>query len=75
MTLDEVMAELKSLGNAGTLATYRRHGANGDMFGVRIGDLKKVLKKIKGDQELALALWETRNGDAMDGRSRRGGTC
>jgi len=65
MTLDEVMAELKSLGKEQTLATYRRHGADGDMFGVQIGDLKKVLKKIKGDQELALALWETGNGDAM----------
>ncbi|NQV25916.1 MAG: DNA alkylation repair protein [Rhodopirellula sp.] len=65
MTVDEVMAELQSYGNAGTLATYRRHGAHGDMFGVKIGDLKKVLKKIKGDQELALALWETGNGDAM----------
>jgi 3-methyladenine DNA glycosylase AlkD len=65
MTIDEVMAELESLGNAGTLATYRRHGADGDMFGVKIGDLKTVLKKTKGDQELALALWETGNGDAM----------
>jgi 3-methyladenine DNA glycosylase AlkD len=65
MTVDQVVAELKSLGNAGTLATYRRHGAAGDMFGVKIGDLKTVLKKIKGDQKLALALWETGNGDAM----------
>lgn len=65
MTVNEVMAELKSLGKEQTLATYRRHGANGDMFGVQIGDLKKVLKKIKGDQHLALALWETGNGDAM----------
>lgn len=65
MTIDEVMAELKSLGKEQTLATYRRHGADGDLFGVQIGDLKKVLKKIKGDQELALALWDTGNGDAM----------
>lgn len=65
MTLKEVMAELKSLGKPGTLTTYRRHGADGDLFGVQIGDLKKVLKKIKGDQELALELWETGNGDAM----------
>jgi 3-methyladenine DNA glycosylase AlkD len=65
MTVKEVMAELKSLGKPGTLATYRRHGADGDMFGVQIGDLKKVLKKIKGDQDLALALWDTGNGDAM----------
>jgi hypothetical protein len=55
MTIDEVMAELKSLGKERTVATYRRHGADGDLFGVQIGDLKKVLKKIKGDQELALS--------------------
>lgn len=65
MTVDEVMAELKSLGNERTAATWRRHGANGELFGVKIGDLKKVLKKIRGDQELALALWETGNADAM----------
>jgi 3-methyladenine DNA glycosylase AlkD len=65
MTIDEVMAELKSLGKERTVASYRRHGADGDLFGVQIGDLKKVLKKIKGDQELALALWDTGNGDAM----------
>lgn len=65
MNVTEVMAELEALGNQQTLATYRRHGADGDLFGVKIGDLKKVLKKIKGDQELALALWETGNGDAM----------
>lgn len=65
MTFGEVMAELKSLGNERQVATYRRHGATGDLFGVKIGDLKKVLKKIKGEQELALALWETGNGDAM----------
>ncbi len=65
MNVDEVMAELKSLGKEQTLATYRRHGADGEMFGVQIGDLKKVLKKIKGDQDLALSLWETGNGDAM----------
>jgi len=65
MTLDEVMTELKSRGNERTVTTYRRHGANGEMFGVKIADLKKILKKIKGDQELALELWETGNADAM----------
>jgi 3-methyladenine DNA glycosylase AlkD len=65
MTVDEVMTELKSLGNEKTVVTYRRHGATGEMFGVKIADLKKILKKIKGDQDLALALWETSNADAM----------
>lgn len=65
MDVAEVMAELKSLGSEQTLRTFRRHGANGEMFGVKVGDLKKVLKRIKGNQELALELWETNNSDAM----------
>ena len=65
MTLKQVMAELKSLGNPRQVQVYRRHGADGDMFGVRIGDLKNVLKKIKGNQQLALELWDTGNADAM----------
>lgn len=64
MTVDEVMKELKSLGSEQTLKTYRRHGAVGDLFGVKVGDLTKIRKRIKGDQEIALALWDTGNGDA-----------
>jgi 3-methyladenine DNA glycosylase AlkD len=65
MTVDEVLAELESLGSAQTVKTFRRHGAEGPMFGVKVGDLKKVLKKIKGDQQLAMELWDTNNSDAM----------
>lgn len=69
MKLNEVMKELKSLGNAQTVKTYRNHGAEGPMFGVKVGDLKKVLSRIKKSdcdpQELALALWDTNNSDAM----------
>ena len=35
------------------------------MFGVKVGDLKTILKKIKGRQELALELYDTGNTDAM----------
>jgi 3-methyladenine DNA glycosylase AlkD len=65
MTLEEVMRQLKSLGTAQTVKTFRNHGADGEMFGVKIGDMKKVLKQIKGDQELAMQLWDTNNSDAM----------
>lgn len=64
-TLSEVMQELESLGSEQQVKTYRRHGADGPMFGVKVGDLKKILKKIKGDQALALELWDTGNADAM----------
>jgi len=64
-TLSDIMQELESLGSEQQVKTYRQHGADGPMFGVKVGDLKKVLKKIKGDQSLALGLWDTGNADAM----------
>jgi hypothetical protein len=36
------------------------------MFGVKVGDLKPVLRPIKGNQKLALELYATGNSDAMD---------
>lgn len=65
MKLSEVMAELKALGNEQQLKTYRTHGAAGEVYGVKIGDLKVLAKKLKGDQALALELYETGNLDAM----------
>ena len=35
------------------------------MFGVKVADLKKILKKTKKDHELSLALYETGISDAM----------
>lgn len=65
MTCDEVMAELKGYGNAQTKKTFLRHGAKEPFFGVKIGDLKKIQKKVKKDHALALALYDTGNSDAM----------
>lgn len=61
-----IMAELESKGSEKTRKTYVRHGLPEDrMFGVSIADLKVIAKKIKGQQELAYALYETGNLDAM----------
>jgi 3-methyladenine DNA glycosylase AlkD len=65
MNAGDVMSELERLGTAQTRKTYSRHGAPESMFGVKIGDLKPLAKKLKGQQELALALYETGNSDAM----------
>src|SRR5262245_10002643 len=64
-TVAQVMAELKKKGSEQTRKTYARHGVDIPMFGVKVGDLKPIAKKIKGDQKLALALYETGNYDAM----------
>jgi len=65
-TLKSILAELKSKGKETTRRTYARHGVpEGRMFGVSIADLKVIAKSIKGEQQLALDLFETGNLDAM----------
>ena len=65
MQVEEVMTRLQKLGSEQTRKTLRRHGAQGEFFGVKIGDMKPLAKQLMGEQELALALYETGNGDAM----------
>lgn len=66
MTVQAILKQLKSLGNAGTKKVLLRHGAREPFFGVRIQDLKKVQKRIGGpDHELAMGLYRTGNSDAM----------
>jgi 3-methyladenine DNA glycosylase AlkD len=42
-----------------------KHGAKEPIFGVKVADLKKILKKTKKNHELSLELYETGNSDAM----------
>ena len=64
-TLDQVMKSLKAKGSEQTRNTFKRHGASDDLFGVRVADMKEIAKTIKGDQNLAYALYDTGNYDAM----------
>ncbi len=64
-TVSQVMTELESKGSEQTRKTLARHGAPENMFGVKVADLKVIAKKIKGNQQLALDLFETENGDAQ----------
>lgn len=65
MTVDEVLAALKELGNEGTARVLRNHGAHDPCYGVKIGDLKLLQKRIKTNHELSLALYDTGVYDAM----------
>ena len=65
MTLDEVMLKLEALGSEQIKNIYLKHGAREPYFGIKIADLKKLVKNIKKDQDLALALYDTGNSDAM----------
>jgi 3-methyladenine DNA glycosylase AlkD len=64
-TVKQVMTELKKKGSAQTRKIYSRHGAPEDMFGCSVADMKVIAKKIKGNHELALELFDTENSDAM----------
>ena len=65
MNLQEVMKELESFGNTQTKKVLMKHGAKEPFYGVKVQDLKKIVKKIKKDHELSLQLYETGNSDAM----------
>jgi len=65
MTYKEVMQELEKLGNEQTKKTLTKHGAREPFFGVRVGDMKKLVKANKKDHELCLKLYDSGNSDAM----------
>jgi len=65
MTANEIVAQLKKLGNEGYKKTFLRHGAKEPIYGVKIEELKKIQKKVKVDYKLALELYDTGISDAM----------
>ena len=65
MNVEEILERLSELGTEQTKKIFMNHGASGNLFGVKVGDLKKLVKYVKKDQELTLALYETGNSDAM----------
>jgi 3-methyladenine DNA glycosylase AlkD len=64
MNLQEVMAQLEAAGTQQNRKTYRNHGVKGEQVGVSFAFLDKLVKQIKHDHDLALALWATGNQDA-----------
>jgi 3-methyladenine DNA glycosylase AlkD len=65
MTASEVIRELEGYGNETTKRIFINHGAREPFFGVKVQDLKKIVKKIKKDYRLSLELYDTGNSDAM----------
>jgi 3-methyladenine DNA glycosylase AlkD len=66
MTADEIVKQLKTMGNEGYKRIMMNHGIKEPIFGVKIEDLKnKFQKKIKKDYQLALDLYDTGIYDAM----------
>lgn len=65
MTLREVMDAIKSYGSATIKNILIKHGGQEPIYGAKVGDLKVLQKKIKKDQALAMALYDSGVYDAM----------
>ena len=65
MTFEEIMQFLEDHANPNGKKVLMRHGARDPFYGVRIGDLKKIVKKVNKNHDLALRLYATGNSDAM----------
>ena len=64
MTLEETLTQLETLANEKMRAQNIKNGAGDNQFGVRLGDIRKLAKRIKANHTLAMVLWETGNIDA-----------
>jgi 3-methyladenine DNA glycosylase AlkD len=65
MTVKEILAQLESLGDEARRKHNAKAGAPDNQFGVKLGDIRALAKKIKTDHDLALKLWETGNVEAQ----------
>src|SRR3954469_25919675 len=65
MTVNEILAQLESLGNGARRAHNTKAGAPDNQFGVKLGDIRAVAKTIKSDHALALKLWDSGNVEAQ----------
>ncbi len=65
MTLKETLAQLAALGNAKVRAQNAKQGAGENQYGVSLGEIRGLAKKLKSNHALALKLWESGNIDAQ----------
>lgn len=61
----DTLKQLEALGDPKVRAQNAKHGAGENQFGVSLGEIRQLAKKIRTNHELALALWETENIDAQ----------
>ena len=57
MTKEEVLKELESYADLKTKNMFMKHGAKEPIWGVKVGDMKKIQKKIKKNYLLAKELF------------------
>ncbi len=58
MTATDILQELQTMGNENTKRIFQNYGAPEPIFGVKVGDLKKIVKRVKKDHDLSLDLYD-----------------
>ena len=64
MKVSEILEHFEALGNEKVRVHNVKYGAGENQFGVKMGDIRALAKKIKTNHKLALELWETGNVEA-----------
>lgn len=64
MTAKEILKQLQALGDDARRKHNAKAGAGDNQFGVKMGDIRKIAKKLKTHHALALELWKTGNIEA-----------
>lgn len=65
MTVKDILAQLEAKGDEARRKHNTKAGAPDNQFGVKLGDIRTIAKKVKADHALAVKLWETGNVDAQ----------
>lgn len=65
MTVEEIMADLETMGEESIKKILLKHGVKEPFFGVKVANLKPIQKRVKIDYQLAKDLYATGNADAM----------
>jgi 3-methyladenine DNA glycosylase AlkD len=64
LTDKEILIQLEALGSEKMRLFNKKRGAPDNQFGLTMGDIRNVVKKVKPDNELAKSLWKTGNLEA-----------
>ncbi len=65
MTSKEILKQLEGLGQDSIKKVLLKHGINEPLYGVKVEELKRIQKKVKFDQTLAMELYASGIYDAM----------
>jgi 3-methyladenine DNA glycosylase AlkD len=65
MTCQEILSRLEKMGSPSIKKVYLNHGAVEPFFGVKVGDMKSIVKEVKQNHALAMELYASGNSDAM----------